>query len=118
MGKGARELSHKGHYTHVEWFANHFRLTIGSVAGEGVDEHLAIGVEDLRLGDEADVFVFGVDHGQVPGLGVVEDVHDLLHGHVVDNLGGGGNHEARDAETLIELGAEHDVADVVHQDEA
>ena len=65
-----------------------------SVAGERVDEYFAIGVEDFRLGDEADVFALGVDDGQVPGLGIVENVHDFLHRHVVDNARGGRDHEA------------------------
>ena len=90
----------------------------GSVAGEGVDEYLAIGIEDLRFGDEADVFSFGIDDGQVPSLSIVEDVHDFLHRHVVDDARGGRDHEARDAETLVKLGAEHDIADVVHEHDA
>ena len=38
---------------------------------EEVLQHLAVGVEDLGLGHEADVFAF-VGDGQVPGVGLAK----------------------------------------------
>ena len=59
-----------------------------------------------------------IDHGKVPSLRVVEDLHDLIHRCVDQDLGGSGHHEFIHLEAVVQLRAEHDVADIIQQDNA
>lgn len=59
---------------------------------EEVLQHLAIGVEDLGLGHEADVFAF-VGDGQIPGIGLVKGAHHLVHRFVYVYYGRRRGHE-------------------------
>ena len=83
-----------------------------------VDEDVAVGVEDLGFGDEAEVLLAVVDNGEVPGTGVLEDLHDLLHRHIVAEDGLGVVHQLSNGETVIEAGLEHDVTYLVEQEDA
>ena len=49
-----------------------------SLLGE-MDEDVAVGVEDLGFGDKTEVSAVLIDDGQVPGTGVLEDLHHFLH---------------------------------------
>ena len=77
-----------------------------------MDENAAIGVEDFGFGNEAYVAAV-VDHREVPGSGVIEDFHHLLHGGIDVDLRGRCAHEFLNMHASIEVGAEHDVADIV-----
>ena len=59
-----------------------------------------------------------IDNGKVPCLRVIEDLHDLIHRCVDQDLGGSGYHELRYMEAVVKLRTEHDVADVIQQDNA
>lgn len=84
---------------------------------EEVLQDLAIGVEDLGLGHEADVFAF-VGDGQVPGVGLVKGAHHLVHRFVHVYHGWRGGHEPRYVHLPVQVRAEHDVADIIKQNHA
>ena len=77
-------------------------------------EDAAVGVEDFRFRDEAYVFAV-VYYGEIPGVGLVEDVHYFLHRHRDIYARRWRRHEPRDVHFLVEVRTEHDVAYVVEQ---
>ena len=80
-------------------------------------QHLAVGIEHLRLRDEAQITLISIHHGEIPCLGVVEDAHHLLHAVRVVQAGGGQGHQFLHREAVIQFLAEHDVAYVIQWDD-
>ena len=79
---------------------------------------MAVRIENLRLGDEAEVMALFVHYGKVPCLRVVEGAHHLLHAVRVVQAGGEGGHQFAHGEPMVQFLAEHDVAYVVQYDNA
>lgn len=66
-----------------------------------VAQDAAVGVEDLALGDEAEVVALAVDHGQVPRPRSVEFLHYLVHVLTDDDLVGRRGHERRNVHLAV-----------------
>ena len=81
-------------------------------------EDVAIGVEYLGLGDKAQIVFLFVHDGQIPCAGVFEDLHDLLHRHIVGEDSLRRVHQLPHRETFVQTGLEHDVAHFVEQQDA
>ena len=58
-----------------------------------------------------------IDHRKIPRFRIVKRLHDLIHRRVDYDLGRGGNHELRYMETIIQLRTEHDIPDIIQQDD-
>lgn len=82
-----------------------------------VAEDSAVGIEDFALADKADIAAMLYDR-QIPRPGVIESFHDLVHSFADFNLGRGYGHKFAYKHLAVEVGSEHDVANVVEQDDA
>ena len=58
-----------------------------------------------------------IDHRKIPRFRIIKRLHDLIHRRVDYDLGRGGNHELRYMETIIQLRTEHDIPDIIQQDD-
>ena len=73
--------------------------------------HLAIHGVHALTGDVALQMMAAIYDGKPVGLCILEHTHDLGHGRGIVQESGRLYHELRGLEMVVELGAEHDVAD-------
>ena len=59
-----------------------------------------------------------VDDGEGPGVGRIEQVHDVGHIHLGGDFAFRADHDVLDRHAFVETGLEHDVAQVVERDDA
>ena len=86
---------------------------MGPLVITNICEQFAVDGEDAGLSDEANETVVVVHHRERPGTGAFEDLDDVLHLVVSEETRGRFHHQLTDSEALVELGAEHDVTDVI-----
>ncbi len=77
-----------------------------------IAKHFPVGVEYFGFRYESHIFAV-VYHREIPGICLIESIHDLLHGLAYVYAGRRCRHETCDVHFLIQIWPEHYVPDVV-----
>ena len=81
-------------------------------------QYTSVRIEYLGFGNETDIFSVGIDNRQIPCVGAVECFHNVFHTLVDFNFCRRYAHEFAHIHLVVQVGTEHNVADVVEQDNA
>ena len=81
-----------------------------------VAKDAAVRVENLTFADETDITAI-FDYRKIPGSGIVKYFHDFIHAFADFDLGRRYRHKLIDIHLAVEIGPEHNIADIIEQND-